>query len=143
MATKRKKFRFWFLALFFIFYLLLWIFLWAHMNECKQYGGLRSESWQRYWNIKGFTMNASHHKRILFFRYTCRARSESWQLVKDGKVGWTWMHLLSTKGLRRWPTNNCQDVILLFLHLTFQQVKSISLWFSLWDEYCISHFFSL
>ena len=37
------------------------------MNECKQYGGLRSESWQRYWNIKGLNRNASLHKRLLLF----------------------------------------------------------------------------
>ena len=40
----------------------------------------------------------------------------------------------STKGLRLWPTNNCQDVILLFLRWTSQKVKLLSLLFILGDE---------
>ena len=72
----------------------------AYMNECKQYGGLSQG--QILGNgigiSKGWTGMHLTTKGFCFFCYTCRARSESWQLVKDGKVGWTWMHLLSTKG---------------------------------------------
>ena len=72
--------------------------------------------------VRFLIMGKGKMEKRLNMKHFMGLRSECWQRVKDGKVLNMKMHL-ATKGLRRWPTTNCQDVKQLFSIKLFKKLN--------------------